>query len=489
MKRILFSVVLLLSICRCPAPQNIPAGSPVEFLVTPIRNASIGSYDIQGALNAIAPGGPQWGTNVTGALLRLSAGDFYVSNALFYSNTFPYNLHIQGSGILNTRIIYAGTTRTNLLTICGGGNPGGGLNLPANIQIENCTFMSITNDLLSLVILTNYSYAKVSDCNFTGWELTTNNLHGASLSIDGPYPSQPPGNVGLVIGCGNEHGTFVEDCFFAGLACGIDAWCDHFYGMNLKSALIGNYGAGTDGTGWPTTSPYSQGPFLLFRGQLDIHLFRTHFYIVNTGIMCDPGSASATAPIFLSEPQWETADHSLIVSSTSQKVYINEIAIADDATRYLISSRSPYTIGTTTAFVPTYALYNNVISSGPSINGSGIAETNFAAFFAQTNLCNLPAAGFAPTFSKQNETATTNNNPVVFAPGQLPNTYGGDVLYHEVLIHKTASGDQPVIFPPPYVTNINLTSLGGTYRCTNNSLAVIRIWPGLLTNAWVFPIN
>jgi hypothetical protein len=57
----------------------------VDIYVSPNTNSS--TYGIQEALNQIPAGGPQWGTNVTGGHIHLAAGDYYITNSLFYSNT------------------------------------------------------------------------------------------------------------------------------------------------------------------------------------------------------------------------------------------------------------------------------------------------------------------------------------------------------------------------------------------------------------------
>jgi hypothetical protein len=349
----------------------------VDIYVSPNTNSS--TYGIQEALNQIPAGGPQWGTNVTGGHIHLAAGDYYITNSLFYSNTFPYSIRMEGAAILATRLIWAGNVRTNMLRFCGGGNPNGGLSLPGQVQLENITFTSITNDLIQLVVMTNGSYGRVRDCNFTDWELATNNLHGAQLSIDGPAPTQPPGNVGLVIGSSLDHATYVEDCFFAGLACGIDSNTDHFYGRGLKSAFIGLYGiAGTDGTAWPNTSAYSLGPFLLFRGGLSVDLEDIHFYGVDGGVVLD-----GNVNVMLWNPQWEAADHAIAAFNPSgQVISIITDSISDDTTKYAVT-HGPYAYSTTTAIDARYAVYSKLLAN-IGLNGNNNPATNFSVISATT---------------------------------------------------------------------------------------------------------
>lgn len=457
----------------------------VDIFVTPNTNSS--TYGIQEALNSVPPGGPQWGTNVTGANIHLAAGDYYVTNGAFYSNTFPYNIRMEGAGILATRLIYVSNnnSRTNLLRFCGGGNPNGGLSLPGHVQLENMTFTSVTNDLLELVVITNISYAKVRDCNFTGREITTNNTHGAQLSIDGPYPSQPPSNVGLVVGNLNDHGTFVEDCFWANLACGLNNFSDHLYVFNFKTAFVGVYiggGSGADGTGWPNTSAYFLGPSILLHGGLNTTINGAHFYTANGGVVAD-----ASSTVIMRDIQYETCSHATATFVPSTTIFtLNGTAITDDGSRWVIT-HGPYAYNSSTAYNIQYELRSTFLSGISGVNVNSIVMTNAARFSALTNLCSQPAAGFTPNFNQQNDVASTNNGAntaVIFAAGLLPNVFGGDVIYHETLIHKATANDGAIILPAPYVTNIS-----GVFRCTNNTLLTFRIWPGFLTNVFSQPIN
>lgn len=344
----------------------------VDIYVSPNTNSS--TYGIQEALNQIPAGGPQWGTNVTGAHIHLSAGDYYITNSLFYSNTFIYSIRMEGAGILATRLIWAGSVRTNMLRFCGGGNPNGGLVLlPGQVQLENITFTSITNDLMQLVVITNTSYALVRDCNFTDWELGTNNLHGAQLSIDTPAPSQPPGNVGLVMGSTLDHGDFVEDCFFSGLATGIDDFGDHLYVTGFKTAFIGIYGAGgSDGTAWPSTGPYSLGPAILIRGGLGAYVNNAHFYGCYGGVLNE-----GTSDVVLRDPQWEGADRALAAfnPASAGTFYIEETAISDDTVKYAIN-HGPYSYSSSTAVKVVYNRVSKLMAS-TGMDGNNNSATNF----------------------------------------------------------------------------------------------------------------
>lgn len=445
--------------------------------VNPNTNSS--TYGVQEALNAI-PAKTGWGTNTTGALIQLGAGDFYITNSLFYSNTYISSIRISGDSILGTRLIYAGNQRTNLLRICGGGNPNGGLSLPIHVQLENLTFTSITNDLIQLVVLTNISYSRVRDCNFTGWEITTNQTHGPQLSIDGPYPTQPPNNVGLVVGNALDHGTFIEDCFFANLACGIDDYSDHMYVYGFKTAFIGQYAGPTDGTGWPNTSPYFLGPSIRIAGGLGAYIQNAHFYLVYGGIM-NEGANDVT----LRDVQWEGADRGLSVfnpSASTEYFHVDEFAISDDTTRYAVT-HSPYAYASSPLVVPSYALYSRGMANIPGIDGQNVRATNFSIFSVRTNLMGQLAAGHTPNLNLGYEVARTNTGPIVFGP-VTPSIIAGDRIFYSFAINNTGGADQPIIFPPPYITN-NSPGLSGAFRCTNICYGEIRGTVGIATNVTI----
>jgi hypothetical protein len=380
---------------------------------------------IQEALNSIPPGGPQWGTNTTGALIRLDGGDFYATNSIFYSNTFPYSVRLQGAGILASRIAYAGSARTNLIRFCGGGNPNAGLMLPGQVELEDITFTSITNDLIALVVITNVSYSKVRDCNFTGWEITTNNTHGAQLSIDGPYPTQPLGNVGLVIGNANDHATFVEDCFFANLATGVQSFSDHLYLTGFKSAFIGVYiggGSGADGTGWANTSPYSLGACILLMQGIGAYIDRPHFYIANGGIVLD-----AAQDVSVINPQWEQADHAYAAFvPTGQQFLVHEPVLDGDESATFAVLHSPYSYSASTALDIRHTVSSKMIQ-GIGLNGNNNVATNFASIRAgdltgTNGVFYASSAGLCPINTNFTSYASGTAYTMTITPTQL--TFG-----------------------------------------------------------------
>lgn len=482
MRAVLTFVVLLLCLFKVLGSSSSSAFIPtvkVEVTVSPVPSSP--SYGIQEALNSIPAGGPGWGTNTVGATVRLNSGDYYLTNGAYYSNTFKYSVKIKGSGYLNTRLIYVGfnNVRTNLLKFAGGGNPNGGLDLPGHVEIEDLTMTSTTNDLIAFLCITNDSMWAVRHCNFTGWQITTNQTHGAQISIDGPSPTLPPGNVGIVAGTALDHAGFIDECFFANLAVGVQSFTDHLYARNIKTAFIGGFDHGGDsfgeGTAWPNTSVYSLGSVFLIMSGLNVDIDHVHFYTVNAGISFD-----ANVECFLSHPQWELCGYGYSAFNPSgQFIHIDETSISDDAVAYQIL-HGPYSRTPTTAINIDYVMRNKAMSS-VSFDGNGNIATNWARFSVRTNLMSQPAAGHTPNLNAGFELAKTNTGPVLFAIPFLP-TDVADVIQYDCEVLNTGGVDQPVIFPPSYVTNRN-----DTLRVTNSSFAHITVVPGHITNVTFKP--
>ncbi len=317
---------------------------------------------IQEALNSI-PSPPGTGTNTGGALLNFGPGDFFFTNNIYFTNNHVMHLRLQGASFLTSRLIYAGALATNAITFTGGTNGyPSGLNIPLHFSARDLTFTALTNGNFTLLRVTNYSHLDIEYCNFTGWNITTNTDWGPGVSISGfhvgsllPYP----GNVGMTIGNVNDHGSFVKNCYFAYLATGIEHYTDHFYAENIKFALIGygdpaGGGGGSAGTPWPNTSAYSLGAAFLIHGLLDSHIFRTHFYVVNGGIVMDhPNGSGTVGAVLLKEPQWESADHALAATGLTQDISIDEVSSSDDgpSSQYKVNhspyayASGPFTIG------------------------------------------------------------------------------------------------------------------------------------------------
>lgn len=450
----------------------------VAIYVSPNTNSP--TYGIQEALNSISKNG-SYGTNVIQARLRLAPGDYYFTNNIFYSNTYPVSIRIEGASILGTRLIYAGNTTTNCIFFTGGGNPAGGaLNLPIHLEIADLTITSITNGQQALLCVTNYSYFDSERVNYTGWQVTTNVLWGAGLSLTAA-PANAQGNVGVVVGCGNEHGTFFRNCFFAGLATGVECWADHLYMENAKFACIGVFGIGpTDGTAWANTSPYSLGAAILRRPGLDTHIFRAHFYICNGGVVLDnPTIGLGCGSVLIAEPQFELADHPLAANAPAgQAIFIPSENATDLATVYSVA-HGPYAYNTTTTMDIRYTLSNKLLVS---LNGNNAVATNFARLSQNTNTCSQPAAGFSPNLSAGVEFATTNTGPVVFTTASVAGNGAGDYSPHIVWVRNTGASDQPIIIPAPYRTNI----AGTVLRVTNVTKLTIDYWAGTASTTNVF---
>ena len=126
---------------------------------------------------------------------------------------------------------------------------------------------------------------------------------------------------------------------------------------------------------------------------------------------------------------------------------------------------------------------NGILTFTTAQNGNGTVETNYARFSTTTNLMSQPAAGLTPNLNVAFETAPTNNNTVVFALATLP-TDGNDYVEHTIMVSK-AAGDQAIIFPAPYRTNI----AGTVMRCTNFTKITIEWQANLYTNVFCSPRN
>lgn len=463
------------------AQQSTTGGAKVAINVSPL--ASSPTYGIQEALNSIPAGGPGVGTNVTGALIQLAAGDYYLTNNLYFTNGFVTSFRMVGASALGTRLIYAGNTTTNVFTIIGGTANGLG---HMHVELEDFTLMSITNGQMRLLVVTNDSYFSSTRVNYTGWEPTTNNNSGPGLSIV-DVPTQAPGLVGAMVGSVNEHQCVFKECFFAGLTTCIDCMADHITIEDMKTAVIGQSGAAVDSSAWPNTSPYSIGACVLFghglaTAPIDAHLVRPHFYSVNSGI----AFLKTSGGVFVDEPVFETCDHPFIALVPSATTFtVSELSIAEGATRYALTNTGIFGLVTTNNMDVRYALSSTFLPSIGSVNANTANITNISTLSAAltTIPTNLMAAGFNPDFSKSFETAATNTGPVIFGlPKNLP---AADYAEHLVSIENSGASLQSVTATTGYITNMARTVM----KVTNQSLVRIQYRAGKYTNFIVEPNN
>jgi hypothetical protein len=298
---------------------------------------------LQEALNAPNKG-VNYGPGAAGFGLRLTSGGyFYYTNALYYSNTFTTGIKIEGNTLLDTKLVYAGAaTGTNCITFCGGGNVNAGtLNLPLHVVIRDVGFSAIVNTTNVLLYVTNYSHAEIANCNFTGWQIMTNQAFGSAVSINNLNNITTPGLVGLCVGANGEHGTFLNDNYFANLAVGLEAHCDHLYVRGIKFAGIGQDKNLTDATLWPNTSPRSLGHAILRYPGLDSHYLFAHFYSCAAGIgMINPGGLGDVQQLF--HPLYEGCDTPFSAVNTNTVSFFTDGGDFDESTQPSIINTSPY---------------------------------------------------------------------------------------------------------------------------------------------------
>lgn len=233
------------------------------------------------AVSYIANGGPTVG-GVT--LVAVDNAYYFFTNALVLSNYFPRGITIRGQNMESTKLVYAGpTTVEDTILFRGAGTPrANSLNLPVHLTITDMGFSAITNSTNVLLHIQNYSYASLYRVNFTGWQVMTNQVDGASMSTDLNSVSGVTGAslVGLKLTDGPDHGTTIIDSYFAGLATGIDARNDHIRAFGTTFAHIGIFT-----NSWPATSRYSLGACIVRDGGLDDMWSYCHFYSANAGFV------------------------------------------------------------------------------------------------------------------------------------------------------------------------------------------------------------
>jgi hypothetical protein len=160
--------------------------------------------------------GTNFGPYAAGTSIQLGPGYFFYTNKLVFSNTFTTGIKIVGSTGLESKLVYAGAeTGIKCIEIRGGHNPNvGTLDIPMHVTIRDVGFSALNNTTNILLLVTNISHAEITGCNFTQWQIMTNQVWGSGQSIAGGAPF-PVGNlVGLVIGNDYEHGTFLNMNYF-----------------------------------------------------------------------------------------------------------------------------------------------------------------------------------------------------------------------------------------------------------------------------------
>jgi len=240
---------------------------------------------LQEAWNSVAKGTNQ-GPYITGVKLMVQEGYYFFTNALDFRTVRPFSTTIVGQNLLSTKLAYAGTGN-GISTITFGSllsaATNGGLNLPAHVTISDISLTAVqdmnTNVLLEIK---DFSDLNLNRVNFTGWQVLTNQVDGAGVSIDASSYLAVTGSglVGVKIWRGPEHGTHLSSLYFMQLASGIDAQNDHVYAEDLR---FGHVGVGTNP--WPLTSRYRLGACIVREGGLESIWNKLHCYSSKAGFI------------------------------------------------------------------------------------------------------------------------------------------------------------------------------------------------------------
>lgn len=403
---------------------------------------------IQEALNSI-PVKLGYGTNTTGAKVILALGDFYYTNSIVYSNTFVYNVDMEGASMLGSRVIYAGNeTNAAGFTFIGGGNANiSSLEANVHVNIHNLTFTAIRDELPFFnLVITNDSDFVVEDCNFTGRGVTTNVIDGPETSIQ-VMPDAVPGNIGMLVGRGNDHAGWVSRCFFSGLAAGIVTRCDHMHIVTPKFAIVGQSVNGGDAANWSVNSVYSLGACILVTGGLDVHIERPHFYSSMTGVAIDQvandsGNQGSGPPVYITDPVFEGADFSIACSSTNQVIWFTGTDSNNGEITGAAGSIGPI------AFIK---------HLGP---GNQLIHTN-RAVFKNLRFATYGGGGSNPNVLVGGGTDTILRSDVVPGPALI--------LSNSTLLTSSTTFDTNFI----YVSGAGTTAANGKYKWKNASAAYV----------------
>lgn len=297
----------------------------------------------QEALDSFSKGA-NFGPTAAQVQIKFSGSYLFFTNPIVYSNVFTTGIKFLGDDMLTTKLVFAGTNKgVSTITIRGGGHAGASLDLPLHVFIQDIGFTAINETTNVLLTITNTSAWELQRCNFTSWLIMTNQDWGSAMSINGQvyYPNDQ-GLVGLSAGNLNDHGGFMGNCYFAGLATGMAIHTDHFYLTGVKFAMVGLNGDAANHNLWPNTHPYSLGAAILRWPGLDSHYYFPHFYVCHGGLVL-LNSSGQSDPNWMVEPITELTDFLFAASdNTTANILLN----ADDShgadwTSYKVNS-GPY---------------------------------------------------------------------------------------------------------------------------------------------------
>lgn len=252
--------------------------SPIGFAagcIVPNNGAMFGpdtpgtmTCGIQEAWNLLQPGTNYYRYDLPGATFNLWDGTFGIYTNIVFSCTNPFVFHMEGNSILGTRLLYEPTVtnqQVDVIRFANGNFLGPGLNLPWEIKLNDFTVTPIQEiPYTTLIAVDQYSFAthgtnlyrqssggystlEMDDVNLATYNYTTNGTFatGNQLSIAGSDGSVY-GNctIGMRIRGGDDHQTLFNNCYFVGLANGLDASCDHLTMNDCKSAFVGGFNGG-----------------------------------------------------------------------------------------------------------------------------------------------------------------------------------------------------------------------------------------------------
>lgn len=264
---------------------------------------------LQEALDAI-PRATNQGPLAWGGRIILTPGHFYFTNTLLFSNVWNNGLTLEGAGLFQTKLVYAGSGEgVKTVNLCG--TPAALAStypLAGHYNIRDIGFTALNNTTNILLWITNHAYVNIENCQFTSWQIMDNQLHGSGISVT-EAQTNASGLVGLHLGANGDHASFIRNCFFNGLATGADLQCDHPIVDGFKTAEIG-----MNTMLWSNSSPYSLGAAILRRGGMDGHYANVHFYGCKGGLVL---IGANTTWEYIERVYCETCDYPLASSTPS----------------------------------------------------------------------------------------------------------------------------------------------------------------------------